>query len=170
MNRKYGKPVENSVEYGPDVFKDGDATTFQPLESTYNAHGYYRMANNQPTEHEGYNPVVARYEIADGKCMTVWDYAKKSVDEMVAIYDGEMEAHITATREARGYTTREPSAYAQSTNPRFAQDARDWAAFIDAVMAYGLEVQNTYAETGVAPTIAEFKANLPQIHWTVEEA
>lgn len=81
-------------------------------------------------------------------------------------YDDAMEAHLKAEREARGYTLREPSDYAGSTVPRWAQDAQDWIIHRDAVMNYALEVMNHYAETGEAPTLEEFKAALPVITWT----
>ena len=35
-------------------------------------------------------------------------------------------------------------------------------------MLYGLSVMNQYASTGIAPTIDEFKAALPDIRWTYE--
>ena len=88
---------------------------------------------------------------------------------VLADYDKAMEAHLLAERVARGYTLREPSDYKDSTVPRWAQDALDWIAHRDAVMLYGLEVMNHYAETGEAPTIEEFKAGLPVIEWTLKE-
>ena len=69
----------------------------------------------------------------------------------------------------RGYTTREPSAYANSSVPRFAQDAKDWQKFLDETMLYGMKVRNDYDSTGIAPTIDEFKENLPKIVRTYEE-
>ena len=69
------------------------------------------------------------------------------------------------------YTTREPDAYLSSANPRWAQDARDWVAHRDAVMAYALELINDLqARTIPQPTLAEFRANLPQITWSYQEA
>ena len=83
-------------------------------------------------------------------------------------YDAAMEAHLLATRVARGYTLREPSpTYDNSPNARWASDAADWKAFFTAVMEYGLAVQNEYAATGKAPSLEEFKAGLPQIVWTL---
>ena len=73
-------------------------------------------------------------------------------------------------RAARGYTTREPDAYLNSSVPRWAQDARDWVAHRDAVMAYALTLMNQ-VEDGErdAPTMAEFRAGLPAIQWTYTE-
>lgn len=81
-------------------------------------------------------------------------------------YDTAMEDHIRRTREARGYTVREPSDYRDSSNPRWAQDAVDYIAFRDAVMEYGLSVINAYEETGIAPTLEDFTAALPVITWS----
>lgn len=85
-------------------------------------------------------------------------------------HDAAMEAHLLATRVARGYTLREPSpTYDNSPNARWASDAADWKAFFTAVMEYGLAVQNEYAATGEAPTLEEFKNNLPNIVWTYSQ-
>jgi len=88
----------------------------------------------------------------------------------VADYDNAMEAHLAAERNARGYTTRSPIEYTNSTNPRWAQDAKDWQAHLDAVMNYGLEVMNKYEAGEPVPTLEEFKAALPVIQWTVTVA
>lgn len=85
-------------------------------------------------------------------------------------YDRVLEEHIYLSRAARGYTTREPSYYLQSSVPRWKQDALDWVDFIDNCMLYGLEVQNRYAAGEEVPSLEEFKANLPQINWTYKEA
>ena len=86
-------------------------------------------------------------------------------------YDRALERHIKDTRIARGYTTREPSSscYLHSPNPRWKQDALDWIDFINAVMTYGLQVQNDYVEGKPIPTLDEFIANLPQITWTYQD-
>ena len=87
-----------------------------------------------------------------------------------ADYDAAMEAHLLATRVARGYTLREPSpTYDDSPNVRWASDAADWKVFFTTVMEYGLAVQNHYAATGEAPTLEEFKNNLPNIVWTYND-
>lgn len=83
-------------------------------------------------------------------------------------YDAAMEAHLEAEKAARGYTKREPSDYAGSSNPRWAQDAKDWIAHRDAVMEYGLSVENMAKAGESVPTLDEFRANLPKIVWTLE--
>jgi len=86
-----------------------------------------------------------------------------------ADYDNAMEAHLDAEKAARGYTKREPSDYAGSTNARWARDAADWIAHRDAVMEYGLEVENAAKAGEPVPTLEEFKAALPAVQWTFEE-
>ena len=90
------------------------------------------------------------------------------VAAVVKKYDDAIEEHLLAERSARGYTVREPSLYLNSSNERWASDARDWVAHVDAVMAYGLEVQNQFAESGSAPDLEEFKAGIPKIEWSIE--
>lgn len=88
----------------------------------------------------------------------------------LADFDAAMEAHLTEERSERGYTTREPDVYLNSQVPRWASDARDWIAHRDAVMLYALEIMNAVeAGTREPPTMAEFKAGLPQIAWSFVE-
>ena len=112
-----------------------------------------------------------QWNAASGKILKVVDgtFVWSDPPPTVADYDKAMEDHLLAERSARGYTTREPSDYKDSTVPRWAQDASDWIAHRDAVMLYGLEVMNHYEETGEAPTIEEFKAALPVIVWSFTE-
>ena len=111
--------------------------------------------------HEAMKPKKSR-KVIDGK-LVVTDLV--TADD----YNRAMEAHLLATRVARGYTLREPSpTYDDSPNVRWASDAADWKAFFTAVMEYGLAVQNEYAATGKAPSLEEFKAGLPVIEWSVE--
>lgn len=84
-------------------------------------------------------------------------------------YDNAMEDYLREVRVARGYTTREPDDYFGSTNPRWAQDARDWVAFRDSVMLYALPILNEYKKTGAAPTLADFTANFPKMAWTYQD-
>lgn len=110
--------------------------------------------------------------VKSGKKRTVKDgaLALEEIPPTLAEYDAAMEAHIKAARVARGYTTREPDCYINSSNPRWKQDAVDYIAFRDAVMEYGLALMNEYAATGKAPTLEEFNAGLPAITWTYNEA
>ena len=111
------------------------------------------------------------WNAANGKVKKVVDGSFVWSDPPPALedYDEAMEAHLLAERTARGYTLREPSDYKDSSVPRWAQDAADWIEHRDAVMLYGLEVMNHYAETGEAPTLEEFRAALPKIRWSFKE-
>jgi len=88
----------------------------------------------------------------------------------LADFDAEMERHLYEERVARGYTTREPDAYLNSSVPRWAQDARDWVAHRDAVMGYALTLMNQVDDgERDAPTMAEFRAGLPRIQWSFKD-
>lgn len=108
--------------------------------------------------------------VKSGKKRTIKDgsIVLEDIPPKVEDYDKVMEAHIKAARVARGYTTREPDCYINSSNSRWRQDAIDFIAFRDAVMEYGLTVINTYEQTGVAPTLDDFKNGLPTITWSEE--
>ena len=64
----------------------------------------------------------------------------------------------------------EPTAYLASGNARWAADARDWVAHVDAVMAYAHTLINgVQAGTIAQPTLAEFRAGLPCIVWSYQD-
>ena len=128
----------------------------------------YERRNNAHEEREGYRAKSDGYELVGGKWATKWLYEPLSVEELTALYDSAMEEHLDAEKAERGYTKREPSGYTNSTVPRYKQDAADWTAHRDAVMLYGLDVLNKAARGEPVPTLAEFKAALPVIHWTEE--
>ena len=112
---------------------------------------------------------TAGYTVRDGKWCPDFeavDIPPPTLDE----YDAAMEDNLVQERSARGYTTREPTAYLASGNARWASDARDWVAHVDAVMAYALELINA-VQSGqrTPPTMAEFRAGLPQITWSFVE-
>ena len=128
----------------------------------------YERANNPAETREGYRAKSDGYELVGGKWTTKWVYEQLSVEELTAIYDSAMEEHLDAEKAERGYTKREPSDYANSTVPRYKQDADDWTKHRDAVMLYGLDILNKAARGETVPTLAEFKDALPVIHWTEE--
>ena len=128
----------------------------------------YERANNSAEQREGYRAKSDGYELKDGKWATKWVYEQMSVEELTALYDDAMEAHLDAEKDERGYTKREPSDYANSTVPRYRQDADDWTKHRDAVMLYGLDVLNKAARGEPVPTLSEFKAGLPVVTWTEE--
>lgn len=82
----------------------------------------------------------------------------------VADYNRRLESYIAEVRMARGYTDRSPVEYRDSKVPRWAQDAVDWADFMDRVMLYALEKLNAYESTGEPPcTLEEFEEGLRNI-------
>lgn len=164
-----------------------------PLESRKQGRDVYLLSANgtttpPPEKEDGYTVIwsgTAWEQIEDHRGEIVWKNHTESMEirELGPIpegwvsdqpekpvtaddYDAAMEAHIAAARIARGYTTREPDAYLNSRNERWAMDAMDYIAFRDAVMEYGLMVQNEFVKTGKAPSLDDFKAGLPQIEWT----
>ena len=126
----------------------------------------------QPEPQDGKEVAYAGYEL--GETDHLWHKQWELVDvpqPTLADFDAAMEEHLCTERAARGYTTREPDAYINSSVPRWAQDARDWVAHRDAVMAYALALINA-VESGQRqpPKMAEFKADLPTITWSFTEA
>ena len=117
---------------------------------------------------EGFHAVADGYDLQDGKWVCKWRV--EPIAYTPDDYDNAMEDYLRSVRSERGYTTREPDDYFGSSNPRWAQDAKDWVAFRDAVMTYALSVINTYTATGNAPTLAEFKASFPKVVWTYQDA
>lgn len=86
-------------------------------------------------------------------------------EKILAEYDKAMEEHIYSVRAARGYTTREPGVYINSTVARWKTDAEVWNAWLDAVMQYSLAILNTAKETGEIPPLDEYINNAPAIEW-----
>lgn len=120
-----------------------------------------------PTVDDEHRAVPDGYCVTDGKWVKMW-----RVEPIVYTaddYDAAMEDYLREVRFERGYTTREPDDYFGSSNPRWEADARDWVAFRDAVMTYALDIINTYAATGNAPTLAEFKAGFPKMEWSLND-
>jgi hypothetical protein len=155
------------------VTADG-ATIVNPSEEQYaTLRDAYQKGEDapQPEPQEGKEVAHAGYELDEDH---LWHKQWTLVDipqPTLADFDAAMEEHLRTEREARGYTTREPDSYIASQVPRWAQDARDWVAHRDAVMAYALALINA-VESGQRqpPTMAEFKADLPTITWSFTEA
>lgn len=103
----------------------------------------------------------------DGKLYLKGDEPERPVTP--ADYDAAMERHLKHEQETRGYTTRSPVEYANSTNARWAQDAKDWVAHVTSVMEYALEIENRAKHGESVPTVDEFVAGLPKIVWTYAE-
>lgn len=137
--------------------------------ATLNPPAYPRELDEPPTPPEEKLIEPDGWEVRNGTWCRRWRYINAPLPTLDE-YDAAMEDHLVQERSARGYTTREPDAYLSSANPRWAQDARDWVAHRDDVMAYALELINdVQARTIPQPTLAEFRANLPQITWSYQE-
>lgn len=134
-------------------------------EAWYEKRGFLEYGGVEPVRLHGRKTIAMVPVVIDGKVIRARIYDNMTPHD----YDVVMEDYIREVRIARGYTLREPDDYFGSSVPRWAQDAVDWMKFRDAVMLYGLEVQNTYATTGVAPTLAEFKAGFPKMEWSYKE-
>lgn len=133
---------------------------------------YHHSCKNIPQPNIEVTDDIWHDAVNSGKLRLIKDgvlvLTEKPVIIAIEDYDRVMEKHIKQTRIARGYTTREPDCYINSSNSRWKQDAIDFIAFRDDVMEYGLTVINTYEQTGVAPTLDDFKNGLPTITWSEE--
>ena len=134
---------------------------------------YHHSCKNIPQPNIEVTDDVWYDAVNSGKLRAIKDgtlvLTEKPVIITIEDYDRVMEKHIKQTRIARGYTTREPDCYINSSNPRWRQDAIDFIAFRDSVMEYGLNIINNYKQTGSAPTLVEFEAGLPIITWSEEQ-
>ena len=171
MTRYYTLTPDDTLSSLSLPVKIGGAWRLHPTPAQAAQLGAYPRADDDvpPTPPEGKMAEPAGWETREG----VWHRVWRIVDApppTLAEYDSAMEDHLFTERSARGYTTREPDAYLASANPRWAQDARDWVAHRDAVMAYALELINA-VQSGqrTPPTMAEFRAGLPAITWSFVE-
>lgn len=190
MEETYYTLENGNLKKAGNVIKTSRGWVSNPTAEDYASIGAYPRSEESfapPKCDEGYHAVADGYELVvrgqesgvseeltpNPSVLTpkVW-VRKWKVEPIVyteADYDNAMEDYLRSVRSERGYTTREPDDYFGSSNPRWAQDAKDWVAFRDEVMTYALNVINTYAKTGNAPTLAEFKANFPKMVWSYTE-
>lgn len=159
MEKRYAKIIERDGKQHL-VFAVGGKD-----EAWYEQRGFLEYGGVEPVRLHGRKTVATVPVAVGGKII----HARIYEDMLPHDYDVVMENYITEVRCARGYTLREPSSYKDSAEPRWRSDAADWPPFLDAVMLYGLRVQNEYAATGKAPTIAEFVAGLPKMEWSYKE-
>lgn len=172
MNRNFAKPREDMTpEFAPDAVVIDGRTILAPKAVHYAKVGYMPLRDERPTDAPDGKHWERQATIeADGDGYR-WGYALvDNPPPTVADFDFAMEEHLRTEREARGYTTREPDAYLESSNARWRQDAHDWVAHRDAVMSYALDLINA-VESGERqpPMMAEFKVGLPTIVWTFAE-
>ena len=152
----------------PEILADAETTIINPGPEEYaKANAYPRGEDVPPAPPEGKTAVPDGYELSDN----AWVRTYRFDDLPLSDYDSAMEKHLYEERVARGYTTREPVTYLTSEVPRWAQDARDWVAHLDAMMEYALTLINE-VKAGIRPrpSLEEFKAGLPRITWSYEEA
>lgn len=166
---KYGKLVEGKLIYAPHVvrMKDGSVVV-NPKAAHYAAAvdgPWLPVFDERPYTDDDHVAVPVGWKEHDGRIERVYEVREKA-PPTVDVYDRVMEAHLLAVRSERGYTTREPDAYLNSKNPRWAQDARDWVAYRDAVMTYALDLMNAVSGGAEPPTIEEFREGLPKMVWT----
>ena len=164
---KWAKLKEDrKFEFARLPFFIGGASVFTPTEEQYRERGYLPFLDERPVE-TGYT--FAPLDTATERDGVLYrDYERTAIVPDLQVYDDAMEQKIRETREARGYTTREPSVYALSTNPRMAQDAKDWTAYVTACMEYAEAEKQKYAN-GAAniPTVEQFVAAMPVCVWTM---
>ena len=175
----YGTVINNTLHPAPRAFMLHGAMVTNPKAEHFAALNRERAKQGLPP----YLPIVderpstdaAHYAIAtgwtrDGETWRRVYEVREVPPPTLTDFDAAMEQHLYEERAARGYTTREPDAYINSSVPRWAQDARDWVAHRDAVMAYALALINAVDDgERDAPTMAEFRAGLPAIQWTYTE-
>lgn len=165
----YTQDNDNLKKVGTVIKTDRGYIT-NPTAEQYASIGAYPRSEESfapPAVDDEHRAVHDGYELIDGKWVRKW-----RIEPIVYTpedYDNAMEDYLRKTREKRGYTTREPDTYLHSSEPCWAQDAKDWIAFKDDVMRYALGVINTYKATGNAPTLKEFKAGFPKMKWTYQE-
>lgn len=170
-----GEPVidpETGEQKMEHIVREWDTSEvkIRPTEKDYRQMGFKSVSEAAPSEPapEGYHYEARGYAEDENRIWRVYEAVANPLPT-VADFDFAMEEHLRKEREARGYTTREPDAYLESSNARWRQDAHDWVAHRDAVMSYALDLINA-VDSGERepPTMAEFKAGLPTIVWPVE--
>lgn len=166
----YYKLQNNALIRAASVERINGVWVSNPTAEQYASIGAYPRSEESfapPATDEGFHAVADGYEVQGGKWVKKWRV--EPITYTVDDYDAAMEDYLRQVRSERGYTTREPDDYFGSSVPRWAQDAKDWVAFRDAVMTYALGVINEYAKTGVAPSLKDFKAGFPKMTWTYTE-
>ena len=169
INIRFGRSLDGkSITYFKGYIETEDGIILKPSENQIIKLAKQDRVIDEMPYKEGYRYDPICWEEDENNKTVTHIFNERKIEPSVEDYDQVMEDYITQTRMDRGYTTREPSAYANSSVPRFAQDAKDWQKFLDETMLYGMKVRNDYASTGIAPTIDEFKENLPKIVWTYD--
>lgn len=145
----------------PVIFADG-----VPGDDEKRARGYKPVDWSMPRPGPGMYILSMRWEQDSDHIYRVPVLVERqpTVDD----YNRAVEMHLASERIDRGYDTREPSLYVNSSVPRWRQDAVDWIEHVDKVMLYALDVMNHWKETGEVVPLDEFKECLPRISWSDE--
>ena len=170
MKDTYYTLENNILRKCGSVIHSANGYITNPTAEDYAAIGAYAREEasfTPPQVDAGKRAAPDGYDLKGGKWVRKWRV--EPIVYTVEDYDAAMEDYLREVRYERGYTTREPDDYFGSSNPRWAQDAKDWVAFRDAVMTYALDIINTYTKTGNAPTLAAFKAGFPKMVWSYAE-
>lgn len=178
---EWDEPVydeETGEPTGETVHREYDWTTrktvVHPTASDYAIMGFLPVYDHTPSSPAGEGFHWERRGFAkspDGKRVERVYERVENPKPTISDFDSAMESHLLRERSERGYTTREPDPYFESSNPRWSADARDWVAHRDAVMEYALGLINAVAAgEREPPTLDEFRENLPKISWSYEES
>ena len=163
------QPLPKAVRIGGAVVCNPGPADIVRLNTERDKEGkppYLEEVDERPATTEGFSAVPVGWT-RDGDTWKRTYEIVANPPPTLADFDAAMEQHLYDERAARGYTTREPDAYINSSVPRWAQDARDWVAHRDAVMGYALALINAVDDgERDAPTMAEFCAGLPVIQWS----
>lgn len=175
----YGTVIDNTLHSAPRAIRIGGAVVCNPRAEDFARLNVERAKEGKPpfleiedkppkTDADHYT-VATGWQQTESKWVRIYE-VRANPPPTLADFDAAMEQHLYEERAVRGYTTREPDAYLNSSVPRWAQDARDWVAHRDAVMGYALALINAVDDgERDAPTLAEFRAGLPTIEWTYKE-
>lgn len=172
MNMKFGRKISaTEIEYAPDaIVIPGSGICFNPDAGAYLANNppYRLIVQNPPTPRAEHYMAPVGWE--ETETQLVRTYEEREIVHTVEDYNVAMEDKLREERTARGYDTREPSLYINSSIPRWKSDAQDWIAHIDAVMVYAQTEMAKWEAGGTPPTIAKFIEDMPKISWTEKDA
>ncbi len=155
------------LAYAPTWVMADAGLIVNPTDEQYLAAGWLRNAVQPPEPPAGQMVAATRYEARGDGVVAVYDYEpiKPTVDD----YNRAVEDLLMAERMERGYDTREPSLYINSSVHRWSQDAVDWVRHVDAVMTFALGVLNGWEKTHEVMSLDEFRAAIPRIEWTEKD-